>query len=60
MMFSKFAHTTAMSPILPFQTEEQLKIVRALLLQVGAMNAVYIVEKLAEFSVTKGYAEFAG
>ena len=60
MMFSKFAHTTAMSTILPFQTEEQLKIVRALLLQVGAMNAVYIVEKLAEFSVTKGYAEFAG
>jgi hypothetical protein len=49
MLFSKFAHTTALSALLPFESTEKLALIRALLLQVGAMNAIFVADRLADY-----------
>jgi hypothetical protein len=59
MLFSKFAHTTAMSTVLPFETETHMSHVRALLLQVGAMNAIAVIDILMEYMAKKNVAGFA-
>lgn len=48
MLFSKFAHMTALSALLPFESGERLALIRALLLQVGAMNAIFVADRPAD------------